>query len=101
MSECIEQQACPNKSCVSHDKKVDAVVVVHDKKHNRLRCRLCGKTWVAHFQSFHYGLKTPVVKIQRVFELLDLGFSIRRVSGLVGVSSSTIVRWKSKRKFKI
>ncbi|MBU2524714.1 helix-turn-helix domain-containing protein [Patescibacteria group bacterium] len=96
MNESPLQQGCPNKFCVNHGKYNDEAVATHDKKHKRLRCRSCGKTWVAHYKSFYYGLRTPVPKIQRAFELLDRGFSIRRVADFVGVSSSTIMRWKNK-----
>jgi len=64
------------------------ILRLHDKKHGRLRCRSCGKTWVVHYKSFHYGLRTPVVKIERARDLLNAGFSIRRIAEIGKISEN-------------
>jgi len=39
MNNLLTQQGCPNRACESYGKSSD--VAVHDKKLNRLRCKIC------------------------------------------------------------
>lgn len=96
MNEYITQQGCPNKFCSNYGKHDDETVVIHDKKLNRLRCKLCGKTWSAHNKEFHYGLRTELLKIRRAIEMLKAKIPIRMIARLVKVSPSTVMRWKKR-----
>ena len=98
MNEYSPQQHCPNRLCVNHRKTTEEAVAPHNKERNRLRCRACGRTWVTHYRSFHYRLKTPVTKVNRALDLLNAGFAIRQVAELVKVSPGTVLRWKHKTK---
>jgi len=71
---------------------------VHDKKTKRFRCRVCGKTWTAHYEEFHYGLRSENIKINRATEMIKAGLSIRQIAKFVKVSPSTILRWKKRLK---
>ena len=98
MNEYVSQQSCSQKFCRNYGKNNGDSVAVHDKKHNRFRCRVCGKTWSAHSQEFHYGLRTELIKVRRVLDLLKVGIPIRTVAKFVKVGSSTVMRWKKKMK---
>ena len=96
MNEYIQQPGCPNKFCCNYGKYEKELIAIHDKKLNRLRCRLCGKTWSAHFGEFHYGLRTEQLKIRRAVDLLKVKIPVRMVAKFVKVSPSTAMRWKKK-----
>ena len=98
MNEYITQQDCPNLSCANYGKHDDENIAVHDKKLNRLRCRLCGKTWSAHYKEFNYGLRSEQSSVRRAIELLRAGIPTRKIAGFVKVSPSTIQRWKTRLK---
>jgi len=88
------QQGCPNRACKSYGKS--SYVAVHDKKLNRLRCKVCGKTWSAHNREFHFGLRTNPVKVRRAVEMLKAEIPIRKIARLIDVSAGTVMRWKKK-----
>lgn len=92
-----DRPPCPHPSCVQDQQIGSTNVVIHDRRRNRFLCKQCGKTWVGHRSELRFGLRSPVVKIGRVLELLGVGFSIRRVAGLVKVSPSTVQRWKGRK----
>lgn len=96
MNEYATQQVCPNKSCDSYGKNDNAIISVHDRKQNRLRCRTCGKTWSAHYKEFHYGLRSEPAKVRRAIDLLKAKIPIRKIARFVKVSPNTVMRWKKK-----
>ena len=96
MNEYISQQGCPNQFCSNYGKNDDAIIAIHDRKKNRLRCKTCGKTWSVHQKEFHYGLRSEHAKVRRAIDLLKAKIPIRTVARFVKVSPSTILRWKKK-----
>ncbi|MBU0578096.1 hypothetical protein KJ742_07420 [Patescibacteria group bacterium] len=96
MNEYISQQSCRNKSCSNYGKNDKKSISVHDKKQDRLRCKLCGKTWSAHYKEFHYGLHTDLTKIRRAIDMIRAEIPIRKIARLIDVSAGTVMRWKKK-----
>ncbi len=96
MNNPLIQQSCPNQTCSNYGQSND--IAVHDHRRNRLRCRICGKTWSAHQKEFSFRLKTNPVKIRRALDMLNAGLSIRKIARLVDVSAGTVMRWKKKLK---
>ncbi|MDP2643205.1 MAG: helix-turn-helix domain-containing protein [Candidatus Peregrinibacteria bacterium] len=94
MTDLLTQQGCPSRNCKSYGNSND--VVLHDKKLNRLRCKVCGKTWSAHHLEFHFGLRTDTVKVRRAVDMLKAEIPIRKIARLVDVSAGTVMRWKKK-----
>lgn len=94
MNDSITQQSCPNRNCKSYGN--DSDVAVHDRRLNRLRCNVCGKTWSAHHREFYFGLRTNPVKVRRAVDMLKAGIPIRKIARLTDVSAGTVMRWKKK-----
>lgn len=93
----IRDQYCPNETCKYYHKELAGNVVVHSRKQNRFRCSSCRKTWVAHINEVHYGLKTGERKVIVTRYLLETEeMSIRGVAQFLGVSPSTVQRFKKR-----
>ena len=92
----IKKQCCPNRTCKAYGKFEHGNIKVHDLRKNRFRCELCGKTWVGNYGQCSFGLKKNLVVVNRAFEMLKAGISIRRIAKFSHVSPSTVVRWKKK-----
>lgn len=90
----IRDQACPNPKCSFYGVSVPNKVVIHSRKENRFQCSECKKTWVGHKESCFYRLRSSKDKVELARLLLAGGKSIRKVAKEVGVSPSTVQRWK-------
>lgn len=84
----IRDQRCVNPTCSA------GRVVVHSRKHARLRCTACGKTWVAHVRTVQYRLRSPSERVEQALLMLQAGAPIRKVAELCEASPSTVHRWK-------
>ena len=87
---------CPNTSCSCYGRLNPSMTAVHDARRGRFRCRECGRTWSAHRNEFHYGLRTNPIKVRRAMDMLQAGLSIRQIARLVDVNAGTVMRWKKK-----
>jgi len=92
----IRNQHCPNAQCAFYDQRENNRVVIHSQKDNRLQCKECKKTWVAHREEEHFGIRSNVQVFIRAKDLMRAGISAHRVSKLVEISPSTAVRWAKK-----
>jgi transposase-like protein len=90
----IREQHCHNQACVFYKKTGHQNIAIHGKMPERLRCTVCKKTWVAHKNQPHFGLKSSPEKIKKALELLNVGLSVRRVARRCQASTSSIQRWK-------
>lgn len=90
----IRGQACNNLECKFYNQAEKGNIKIHSRRENRLQCKLCLKTWVMHRDEPYFGLKTEFAKIFVAKNLLDKGESTRRIAREIGVSTSTIQRWK-------
>lgn len=70
--------------------------MIHSRKESRFRCNCCGKTWVGHRESMHYGLRSGERKIMVTGYMLGEGFSIRHIAKMLSISPSTVQRFKKR-----
>lgn len=89
----IRGQQCPASGCEK------SAVWIHGQKRKRLKCASCGRTWSALSDDPRYGLRSSAEKIDRARELLLQKISIRKIARFVGVSASTVARWKKRFQF--
>lgn len=94
----IRNQFCPNPVCRFYKKVMAENVITHSQTAGRMRCKSCGRTWVAHRNEVRFGLRSDPKKIQAAIEMFKAEISIRKIAREIKVSTSTIQRWK--RKFK-
>ena len=94
MSLSIRNQKCWNEECAMHGLVLAGNVVVHSSREGRFRCNECGKTWVKRKGKKSFRLRVEVVKLERVGALIQEGVSLRKTAEFVGVSFSTVKRWK-------
>jgi transposase-like protein len=90
----IRNQSCPNPLCRSFGMSTGVYVSVHSQKEKRLKCKLCKKTWVVHRNQWRYGLRTNTEKVERAWNLVNQGLSVRKVAREIAVSPTTVQRWK-------
>ena len=90
----IRGQSCNNLECKFYGQIEKGNIKIHSRQENRLQCKCCLKTWVMHINEPYFGLKTEFAKVSIAKNLLDKGESTRRIAREVGVSTSTIQRWK-------
>lgn len=91
-----KNQSCPNPNCTAFGLIDDTNISIHDSKNNRFKCRQCNKTWVGNREDFTYRLRVNPVRINRAFDLLKAGISIRKTAEFSHVSPSTVMRWKKR-----
>ena len=92
----VRNQKCPNPKCTFYDQPMRGNVVVHSRKHGRLQCKECGRTWVMHREEATYGMRTDLEKVRESFQLLANRVSVRKVAEKLRISPSTVQRWKKK-----
>lgn len=91
----IRDQYCPNANCRFHLLKLSGNIVIHSRVQSRFRCNHCYKTWVAHRNKMHFGLKSGERKVMVTGYLLkEQGMTIRKAAETLRVSPSTILRFK-------
>lgn len=93
----IRDQSCPNRHCPFFSKVMGGNVTVHSRVQRRFRCKECGQTWVEHRSEFRYGLRSCSKKITAAMQCSAKGFSVRAAAVEVGVSPSTIQRWRKRK----
>ncbi|MBI5413824.1 IS1 family transposase [Candidatus Peregrinibacteria bacterium] len=96
MTVTVRNQCCPNKKCVYAGQFLRGNVISHSRKSPRFLCKACGKTWVAHREEPRYHLHTDFQKVIEVLKFLSGGASVRGTARNMGVSTSTVQRWKTR-----
>ncbi len=92
----VRNQSCPNNSCEFFEKLCAGNVTVHAKNYQRFMCKECKRTWVAHRNDVTYRLHSTPQTFQSGLLLLRQGQSVRAIARALGISPSTVQRWKSK-----
>jgi transposase-like protein len=92
----IRDQFCPNVACSFFGAMLKGNIWVHSRKDARLKCKECSTTWVSHRQEPSYRLRVEQELFSRARALLESGMSVRRTARYVGVSPSTVQRWKGR-----
>lgn len=92
----VRNQVCPNEDCLYFNRNCAGNVTVHSRRYQRFMCKKCSKTWVAHRQDVTYRLHSEAQTLHLSLLMTRAGQSVRRVAHELGVSPSTVQRWKAK-----
>lgn len=92
----VRNQSCPNSNCYHFGKLCAGNVTVHAKNYQRYMCKSCKKTWVAHRNDVTYRLHATAQTLHAGLLLIRQGLSVRAIARSLGISPSTVQRWKSK-----
>ncbi len=92
----VRNQSCPNTNCYHFGKLCAGNVTVHARQYQRFMCKSCNKTWVAHRNDVTYRLHATAQTLRAGLLLLQQGLSVRVIARSLGISPSTVQRWKSK-----
>jgi transposase-like protein len=92
----IRGQACPNPACPGKTGATRARVRIHSRTTRRLRCALCGTTWVTRRASIAFRLHHDDATVLAALNALATGASVRAVARELRVSPSTVLRWRNR-----
>src|SRR5713101_6960615 len=96
------KQFCPNSACSARGQKAQGNIIIHDRKRQRYRCKICKHTFSARRGTMLEGLRKPMDLIVIVVTLLSYGCPVQAIVhayGLGGVGhdgvSALVAGWSS------
>jgi len=88
-----QQLFCPNPVCPSRGQKNQGNIVVHSKKEQRYRCKVCGKTFAHTKETALYRLHKPLDLFVLVTTLLAYGCPLQAIVAAFGLDERTVAAW--------
>src|SRR6266852_6035569 len=87
---------CPNMACPARGQQNQGNIVIHDRKRQRYRCKVCKKTFCARRGTMFEGLRKPVDLIVIVLTLLTYGCPIQAIVHAFGLDERTVADWRDR-----
>src|SRR5579884_2041363 len=87
---------CPNSTCSARGQIEQGNIVIHDRKRQRYRCKVCKKTFRARRGTMFEGLRKPVDLIVIVVTLLAYGCPIQAIVHAFGLDERTVAAWRDR-----
>src|SRR6266513_4355727 len=87
---------CPNMACSARGQQDQGNIVIHDRKRQRYRCKVCKKTFSARQGTMFEGLRKPVDLIVIVVTLLSYGCPIQAIVHAFGLDERTVADWRDR-----
>lgn len=87
---------CPNEACSARGKLEQGNIVIHDRKRQRYRCKVCKKTFNARRGTMFEGLRKPTDLIVMVITLLSYGCPIQAIVHAFGLDERTVADWRDR-----
>jgi transposase-like protein/IS1 family transposase len=87
---------CPNAACSARGQQNQGTIVIHDRKRQRYRCKVCKKTFCARRGTMFEGLRKPVDLIVIVVTLLTYGCPIQAIVHAFGLDERTVAAWRDR-----
>lgn len=88
-----EKTGCPNPACPLQGHTGAGNISLHSKKEKRLRCRNCGKTFVATKGTPFYRRRYDETTITRVVTLLAYGCPVQAICEAFSLDERTVSAW--------
>ena len=73
------EQFCPNLACCARGQIGQGNIIIHDRKRQRYRCKICGRTFSARRGTMLEGLRKPTELIVIVVTLLAYGCPVQAI----------------------
>src|SRR2546423_2902187 len=90
------QAFCPNLACSARGQHKQGTIVIHDRKRQRYRCKVCKKTFSARRGTMFEGLRKPVDLIVIVVTLLTYGCPVQAIVHAFGLDERTVAAWRDR-----
>jgi transposase-like protein len=87
---------CPNLACSARGQQNQGTIVIHDRKRQRYRCKVCQKTFGARRGTMFEGLRKPVDLIVIVVTLLTYGCPVQAIVHAFGLDERTVATWRDR-----
>jgi transposase-like protein/IS1 family transposase len=87
---------CPNSTCSARGQIEQGNIVIHDRKRQRYRCKVCKKTFSARRGTMFEGLRKPVDLIVIVVTLLTYGCPVQAIVHAFGLDERTVAGWRDR-----
>src|SRR5436305_7891078 len=90
------KQFCPNEACSARGQKEQGNIIIHDRKRQRYRCKVCKHTFSARRGTMLEGLRKPMDLIVIVVTLLSYGCPIQAIVHAFGLDERTVADWRDR-----
>ena len=87
---------CPNSMCCARGQRDGGNIVIHDRKRQRYRCKVCKKTFSARRGTMFEGLRKPRELIVIVVTLLAYGCPIQAIVHAFSLDERTVADWRDR-----
>lgn len=89
-------QFCPNEACSARGQREQGNIVIHDRRRQRYRCKVCKHTFSVHRGTMFEGLRKPRDLIVIVVPLLTYGGPIQAIVHAFGLDERTVANWRDR-----
>ncbi len=90
------KQFCPNEACSARGQKEQGNIIIHDRKRQRYRCKVCKHTFSARRGTMFEGLRKPMDLIVIVVTLLTYGCPVQAIVHAFGLDERTVADWRDR-----
>jgi len=90
------KQFCPNETCSARGQKAQGSIIIHDRKRQRYRCKVCKQTFSARRGTMLEGLRKPMDLIVIVVTLLTYGCPVQAIVHAFGLDERTVADWRDR-----
>src|SRR5437667_4788833 len=90
------KQFCPNEACSARGKIGQGNIIIHDRKRQRYRCKICKQTFSARRGTMLEGLRKPTELIVIVVTLLAYGCPVQAIVKAFGLDERTVASWRDR-----
>jgi transposase-like protein/IS1 family transposase len=87
---------CPNEACSAKGQQEQGNIIIHDRKRQRYRCKVCKHTFSARRGTVFEGLRKPMDLIVIVVTLLTYGCPIQAIVHAFGLDERTVADWRDR-----
>src|SRR5437588_2845466 len=90
------KQVCPNEACSARGQKEQGTIIIHDRKRQRYRCKVCKHTFSARRGTMFEGLRKPMDLIVIVVTLLSYGCPVQAIVHALELDERTVADWRDR-----
>src|SRR5437588_8465362 len=90
------KQVCPNAACCARGKMGAGNIILHERKRQRYRCKICKQTFSARRGTMFEGLRKPMELIVIVVTLLSYGCPVQAIVHAFDLDERTVASWRDR-----